>query len=198
MKSQTVKPHERDPRWLLHYRMPGGRIPADLMYWLLDPTSLTRRLQGLCGSGFHVQVVSQGWARPMRNEAQALNIQRGRYALVRQVRLMCHDHPWVFARTVIPRSTLSGEQRRLAGLGNRPLGAMLFADPGMTRGEMELSRIRPGERLFQQATQGLEKIPAEVWGRRSLFYLAGKPLLVSEIFIPGMLPRGQRTRLGIG
>lgn len=197
MKPQTAKLHERDPRWLLHYRIPNGRIPGELLGWLLDSSSLTRRLQGLCGSGFHVQVVSQGWARPMRNEAQALGMRSGQYALVRQVRLMCNDRPWVFARTVIPRRTLSGKQRRLAGLGSKPLGAMLFADPGMTRGEMELAQIRPGQRLFPQATEGMKKTPVDIWGRRSLFYLAGKPLLVSEIFIPGILPCGQRPLWGV-
>lgn len=124
----------------------------------------------------------------MRNEMLALNMRRGQYALIRQVRLMCNDIPWVFARTVIPRATLTGRRRRLAGLGNKPLGAMLFADPGMKRGEIELSRIGPTQPLFQQALEGAEKTPDSVWGRRSLFYLSSKPLLVSEIFIPGVLP----------
>jgi chorismate-pyruvate lyase len=29
-------------------------------------------------------------------------------------------------------------------------------------------------------------LPEAIWGRRSVFYLAHKPLLVNEIFLPGI------------
>jgi chorismate lyase len=35
-------------------------------------------------------------------------------ALIREVHLLCDDRPWVFARTIIPISTLRGRERRLA------------------------------------------------------------------------------------
>jgi chorismate lyase len=53
---------------------------------------------------------------------------------LREVYLLCDGVPWVYARTAIPRETLTGRHRRLAYLKTRPLGAMLFADPGMARG----------------------------------------------------------------
>jgi len=183
---KEIKQRKSEPCWRVHNRVPYRSVPAEVLEWLLDPTSLTQRLQDACRGQFSVQLLEQGWARPMRNESLALGVRRWNYGLVRQVKLLCDDQPWVFARTVIPHSTFSGKQRRLAHLGNKPLGAMLFADNSMHRGELEIAAIVPGQRLFDLATSGLRNKPDMIWGRRSVFYLSGKPLLVSEIFLPGL------------
>ena len=74
----------------------------------------------------------------MSNEARVLGMSMSGRALVREVQLLCNGVPWVYARTVIPRRTLSGRQSRLAHIKSRSLGAMLFADPSMRRGELQL------------------------------------------------------------
>ncbi len=163
-------------------------LPHETLAWLLDPASLTRRVVAVCPGRFRVEVVSQGWRRPLLNEARALGAPAARYALVRQVYLLCDEQPWVFARTVIPRTTLTGHERRLAHLHARPLGEVLFADPSMQRGEVEIARLTPGEGLYHHATQRLAAKPAAIWGRRSLFSLSDKPLLVNEIFLPDIPP----------
>jgi len=162
-----------------------SELPGALTAWLLDPASLTRRLQGLCAGEFRVRVLSQVWGRPRLDEARVLGMRRRGLAIIRQVQLLCDERPWVYARTVIPVSSLSGRLRRLTHLGARPLGAMLFADRGMRRGVVELARIRPGEMLYTDAVRDLWQPHDEIWGRRSIFRLANKPLLVSEIFLPG-------------
>jgi len=167
-------------------RLFAEAIPADMAGWLFDRGSLTRRLQMACPTGFRVELVEQGWQRPMLNEAMRLGVSPDRLALVRQVYLFCHARPVVYARTVIPVSTLTGAERHLACLGNRPLGAVLFAAPNMRRDEVEVACIRPGQRIFTRATRVLDSAPASIWGRRSVFYLSGKPLLVSEVFLPGI------------
>ena len=130
--------------------------------------------------------MDEGWQRPRLDEACALGIRSSQIGWVRQVQLLCEGTPWVFARTVVPVSTLSGAQRQLARLGNRPLGAFLFADPGMQRGPVELACIRKGQAMFSEASLGLKQKPAEVWGRRSVFRVGGKPLLVAELFLPAV------------
>lgn len=139
-----------------------------------------------CAGSFRVQVLSQGWARPLRSEARALGSRRGRRCIVRQVLLLCDERPWVFARTVIPVTSLHGPQRHLMHLGSRPLGAVLFADKSMRRGVVELTRIAPAHGLYRYATANLQRKPAAIWGRRSVFRVGGRPLLVSEIFLPGI------------
>ena len=113
-----------------------------------------------------------------------LRSRRGIAALVREVELLCHDQPWVFARTVIPATSLRGPARRLGRLRERPLGQVLFADPRTRRGSTEIARLLPRHPLFNVAVGALPQIPAEIWGRRTLFYFAGHPLLVNEIFLP--------------
>ncbi|HHM05634.1 MAG TPA: chorismate lyase [Gammaproteobacteria bacterium] len=157
--------------------------------WLLDATSLTRRLQHACSGRFHVQVLRQLRRRPAWSEARVLGMRRGECGVVREVRLHCNDAPWVFARTVIPASTLSGVRRRLVRLGSRPLGAALFAQRSMRRGQVQVARLIPGQTMFEHAVQGLAQRPDCIWGRRSVFWIKGRPLLVSEIFLPALVER---------
>jgi len=167
-------------------RFPTASIPANYLPWLLDTASLTQRLIEACGGEFRVRVLDQAWDRPRREEAQVLDMRPHGRALVRQVHLLCGGRPWVYARTILPRATLSGSERRLAHLKSRSLGAVLFADPTMHRGRTEIVRLRPADSLYALAAHGLDAPPAEIWGRRTVFRLRGKPLLVSEFFLPGI------------
>ena len=184
----TVTPHKRATRWKPHSYFLRSSIPAELSDWLLDRESLTLRLQQLCPGksprGFRVQVLSQLQTIPRLDETQALSMQPREMAVIRQVLLLCGKQPWVYARTVMPVSSLRGKLQQLTGLGTRPLGGVLFADPGMRRGRLELAEIFPGQAVFAAATAHMQHQPASIWGRRSVFRLSGKPLLVSEIFLP--------------
>jgi chorismate--pyruvate lyase len=178
--------------WHPHTRYLRTALPSGLADWLLDPASLTRRLQTLCPGHFEVRVLLQRRGRPTSDEALLLGMRHNSNALVREVQLLCNGQPWVYARTVIPGRSMRGRLRRLARLGNRPLGAVLFADPGMRRGGVELACILPGEALHSAANAG-DSTQEPVWGRRSVFRIAGHPLLVSEIFLPAFPASADRT-----
>jgi chorismate--pyruvate lyase len=180
----TLGKHRLEPRWQAHGPLARHGAPAALLDWLLDPGSLTARLLEICQGTFRVLPRYQGWQRPMLNEAQALGMLPQELCFVREVHLLCEERPWVFARTVIPVRTLSGPRRRLARLGRKPLGAFLFADPRMQRSGIEVAALTVDQPLYQRAVSPLAQAPARIWGRRSAFYLAGRPLLVSEIFLP--------------
>lgn len=173
--------------WHLPKRLFFSKVPPALLSWLLDPSSLTLRLQRACEGNFSVQVLYQHWSKPAADEASLLGIRRGERVLVRQVHLLCDGQPWVFARTVIPASTMRGRGRRLSQLGSRPLGEVLFSDPSISRGTMQIASIHPGQVLFRRATSLLEKRPETIWGRRSLFYVGHRPLLVNEVFLPNII-----------
>lgn len=183
---QTPETHSlKATRWQPHRQFPRRAIPDELAGWLLDTASLTQRLLQLCAGQFSVRLLSQVWGRAQHDEARALGMRPEGRAMIRQVQLLCGNRPWVYARTVIPATSMRGRLQRLAQLGNRPLGAMLFADPGMRRGMVELARITPGQALFAAALPHPDRRPsAAIWGRRSVFRIADKPLLVSEIFLP--------------
>jgi chorismate--pyruvate lyase len=176
----------REPRWAPARQWRRGVAPAEVWDWLLDASSLTRRLQSACGERFYVRVLRQGWGYPLASERRVLKIRRrGERAMIREVRLMCGERPWVFARTVIPVRSLRGAQRRLAYLGGKSLGAALFADPHVRRGEVEVARFGAEVSMFGHALTTLPR-PETVWGRRSVFRSHGKLLLVSEIFLPAL------------
>ncbi len=172
--------------WRPAARCTRAQLPARLRAWLLDPGSLTQRIVCACRGAFRVNLLSQSWRRPLTSEAQALGLAGGRHALVREVQLLCDAAPWVYARTIIPAATLTGAERRLARLRTRSLGAVLFSDPSMQRGATEIARLVPGDRLFALATRGLDLPLEEIWGRRAIFRLSDKPLLVSEVFLPAL------------
>lgn len=194
VSSTQQQKYQAHLRWRTSRQLARELHDAGLRAWLFDPTSLTQRVRDACAGKFSVRVEQQGWGRPRLDEYRALGLQQGRLALIREVHLLCDDRPWVFARTVIPVSTLSGEQRHLAHLGNRPLGAVLFADPHMVRGPVEVAPIRHGHPLYAAAVLGLKRKPEVIWGRRSVFRLSDKPLLVSEFFLPevGICVRSRR------
>lgn len=169
-------------RWYRRHQLFNHSIPASLSPWLFDVSSLTARMIELCGDNFSVHVISQRWQRLDSEEASAMALKNVRSALVRQVLLCCDNQPLVYARTVIPSTTIQGAQRRYANMGNRPLGAMLFADRTMRREAVQVSRLSPKHKANQYAD-----IDEPVWGRRSVFRVAGKPILVSEYFLPELL-----------
>lgn len=173
-------------RWYQRHQLLNQSIRPSLLSWLFDASSLTARLISLCGKDFSVQVVSQRWQKLSAEEASAMSLNNVRSALVRQVLLCCGDKPLVYARTVIPATTIKGAQRRYANMGNRPLGAMLFADRTMRREDVHVAILRDSH----EANQFI-KDDEPVWGRRSVFRVAGKPLLVSEYFLPELFKRSK-------
>jgi len=178
--------NHRESVWRFQEQVFNHMLSNKMSCWLFDPASLTSRLMAACDGQFRVRVMSQAWGTPMFNELKRLGMRHREMALIREVFLYCDNEPWVFARTVIPRSTLSGKQKYLANLGSRPLGAVLFADPDMRRDHFEVACMRPGEVLYSHANQLSCEQPEYIWGRRSAFYLSAKPLLVNEVFLPAI------------
>ncbi len=153
--------------------------------WLLDPGSLTERLVQLSHGQFRVQVIKQRMGRPRLSEQRLLGMPARQQALIREVILFGNNQPWVYARSVIPQQTLSGRLRSLKKLDNRPLGALLFSEPGMRRGAIEVARQDTRTLPLPSPLHGVNAV---ISGRRSLFWLDDKPLLVCEMFLPEFTP----------
>ncbi len=150
---------------------------------LLDRGSLTRRLIALSQGDFRVRLDRVAWGAPFAREACSLGLRAREAALLREVTLMCHERAAVFARSVMPRRTLQGRYRRLRHLGTRPLGELLFTDRHVVRGPTRIFPVRPGDALYAGALRRAARASPRFWGRSSLFYIGGEPLLVTEIFL---------------
>ena len=175
-----------EPSWRPREQFRRSELPGALADWLFDPNSLTKRLRATCRGDFRVSVLRQYRARPLPSEAHVLKLQRRGFVWVREVQLLCDSQPWVFARTLIPQRSMQGRCRYLTRLGTRPLGEVLFSDPLLRRGQVQVARIAASQRLHRRAFAGLPEPPEAIWGRRSLFFIGSRPVLVCEIFLPNL------------
>ena len=164
--------------------IPG--IEAGYTPWLHDHGSLTRRIQQRCDK-FHVRNIYDGLSRVIRDEINILNVPRPQHVYTREVFLYADNQPVVFAHSVVAAQHLRGAWHALQHLGNRPLGALLFSHPQVQRAPLRYCVIKPDHPLYQLATSELTTPPARLWARRSVFTLHGAPLLVTEVFLPGIL-----------
>lgn len=154
--------------------------------WLADRGSLTQRVKDRC-SAFRVEPLYQQLARVSLDETALIGVRRVELALTREVLLYCGEMPVVFAHSVVDRAGLRGPWRWLSGLGARPLGAALFADPRVERSPLAFRALHAHHLLFRRAAALLPRAPEALWARRSLFVREGVPLLVTEVFLPGVL-----------
>lgn len=155
-------------------------------HWLTDRGSLTHRIQTRC-SAFSVRGLRLTRAKSGRDEAACVELNPRELALLREVHLYCGDIPVVFAHSVIPRAGLRGPWRSLSRLGNKPLGAALFADPQVKRSPLQFKKLSRRHELYRRACRILPERPAHLWARRSVFTLHRQPILVTEVFLPGIL-----------
>lgn len=140
-------------------------LSTPVLDWLQEEDSMTRRFERHCGK-VTVEPRFEGFvtADQIAQELPFLPLE-ARYWL-REIILSGDGVPWLAGRTVVPESTLNGPEAMLSQLGTRPLGRYLFASSTLTR-----DFIDPG-------------ISGALWGRRSRLRLSGKPLLLTELFLP--------------
>lgn len=143
-------------------------------HWVASRDSLTARLTAAgAPRPFRVRLLDQRIATPHLDEARALDLPPGRQAWLREVALCLGERPWVLARSVAPLD--DRRDRRLERLGERSLGSWLFRQPGLERGEIEVTSAPAG---FHPARGP--------WGRRSLFRHDDFRVLVQEWFLEAM------------
>ena len=161
-------------------------LAKTLQSWLIDTGSLTARLQSRY-SHFAVQPLAVSYAKPIQDESALLCLPTQKTALIREVLLMGNNQPVVFAHSVLPRNSLRGAWNSLGRLGNKPLGATLFANPKVKRTPITYKKLLPHHRLYQHATAHLSLKPTHLWARRSIFSLNCARILITEIFLPKLL-----------
>jgi chorismate lyase len=159
--------------------------------WLIDNDSLTLRLQQHY-TNFSVKPVRLQYAKPLSDEATLLSLTSQQVALIREVQLMGNNQAMVFAHSVLPRMSMRGAWRGLNHLGNKPLGAMLFANPKVKRTPLEFKKLSQQHLLYKETVRYLSYSPTCLWARRSIFSLTTvnekcANILVTEIFLPQIL-----------
>lgn len=180
MKINKIFSHTRH-RWL---KLPLSS--RQYRRWLIEKGSLTARLQQRYAD-FYVQPVRVRYQRPTFEEAALLHMAANDRAQIREVLLYGDGRPVVFAHSVLPRKSLRGEWRGLGRLGNKPLGAVLFASPEVKRTPLSYKKLTANHALYQQAMRYLAGKPEYLWARRSIFSLNCASIMVVEVFLPDLI-----------
>src|SRR5690606_30594459 len=95
----------------------------------------------------------------------------------------CNHAPVVFAHSVLPFRSMRGVWAGLGKLGNKPLGGTLFSNPRVSRTPLQFKKLSRRHPLYRRAAVNCEIQSGELWARRSIFYLKGSAILVTEIFL---------------
>jgi chorismate--pyruvate lyase len=155
--------------------------------WLDLQGSLTARIEELIGKKLTVKVLGDSKNQLLLEEKHFFSnqLQRARVRVV----LLCDDNqPLVIARSVIPPSTEKGLNQNTLRIGNQPLGAILFKNKRMQKAaQREFLLLHKCDSLWRNLHQSYPTFSSPVWGRRTLYHLRSKPLLVTEIFLPELV-----------
>ena len=143
---------------------PQEGVPKHVCNWLLDGQSLTAKLRDKY-KDFKVNVLSQEQDNPYDCELKLLEASNNQTFIVREVELIGSQIPVVIARSLIP---LTEDTSEILKIGAKPLGEILFNDPEIKRGYLEVGSFNKS------------------WARRSTFKIGKTKLLVSEIFLESL------------
>jgi chorismate lyase len=154
--------------------------------WLIDDGSLTARLKARY-KDFAVRPVLLKNAKAFTDESALLGLKANQHALIREVLLMGGNQPVVFAHSVLPHASLRGAWKRFGKLGNKPLGAALFANPKVKRTPLEYKKLSACNPISMRVAEHLKTSPKALWARRSIFSLNCAKILVTEVFLEQLL-----------
>lgn len=165
------------------------RAPLKWQPWLSDTGSLTQKIEKAIGQKLEVKV--------LRDCPQTLNSDESRYfhfrirrCRVREVLLCANGIPLVMAHSVIPTLSSSGSNHTVLRLGQKPLGAVLFAKTRThfkTKPPRDIARLDKSTALWRKCSKSHPALTSPLWARRTLYRLKGHPILVNEIFLPALL-----------
>lgn len=176
---------KREPLWLENRSGTRHTLPENVQSWTYEPGSLTQRLRDYYGNAIGVKVLLQQWSTPFLSERRLLKLRENRYSLIREVLLHADGKPLILARTIIPAKTIKVAKSNLAHLGSRPLGEVIFSYPKLERIEMDVTLI--DQPTWAPSAIAKANIDQPVWGRRTVYAIAHRQMLVSEFFLPGVL-----------
>ena len=179
-------------------RVDSGEIhqaPREWQPWLNDTKSLTQKIEQAFAKKLDVLVLS--------DSRQDLNSDERRYfhfrithCRVREVLLCSNGVPLVMARSIIPTLSSSGSNQPVLRLGTKPLGSVLFSKlrtHTKKKATREIAHLKKGDFFWRVCQKKYSSLPSALWARRSLYKLKGRPLLVSEVFLPALLQHSSKA-----
>ncbi|HHW7507903.1 TPA: chorismate--pyruvate lyase family protein [Mannheimia haemolytica] len=128
--------------------------------WLLHEGSLTQKLLEVA-TNFNVEVVQEKWIAKNSEKTTACNED----VWSREVLLKDGEKNWIFAQTLVPKSTIETIAQNVLELGNQPIGLWLFSQ-NPTRTKLAWTKTKNG-----------------LFARRGVYEIRGYSLEIRELFL---------------
>ena len=166
---KTIELDDGSLHWINSDYQSRSENPA-IQRLLNEEGSLTQQLIDVSNDRFRVQPVELAWRNLLGDDLRKLfgPVAPSHKFWSRKTVLLCESQPAVLAHSLMPAHASESALGQVLELGEQPLGEYLFSQPGLKRVAFQ----------FAQSKQGF-------WGRRSIFYLDSKPIMVAEFFLPG-------------
>lgn len=160
-------------RWVSDVSEIAYQPTANIQLWLTKPYILSHSLKRVC-KVFNLKVLSQCFVDAPFDDKIKLDLTD--LAFVREVQLLGDGLPLTYGRVTIPHKTYHRHLDLFGTLDDQPIGEkILYNNPDVQRSAFEYAFLT-------------EK---GCWGRRSLFFIQGDPLLVTELMehtLPAYIP----------
>ena len=144
-----------------------SKVDASVLSWLSESGPITNRIK--LSQKFVLELLNDEIDEISKEEELFLNSFSETFR-VRRVILLGNNTPVVYAKSVIPSSTIENGLSSLGKIGNAPLGDILFTPGVFTKLEMVCASF-------------LSKEKNVYWGRKIKYSVNSEPISVMEVFL---------------
>ena len=144
-----------------------SKVDASIFSWLSESGTITNRIK--LSQKFELELLNDEIDEISKEEKLFLNSVSETFR-VRRVVLLGNNTPVVYAKSVIPSSTIENGLSSLGKIGNAPLGDILFTPGVFTKLEMVCASF-------------LSKEKSVYWGRKIKYSVNSEPISVMEVFL---------------
>lgn len=139
---------------------------TEIKSWLLEQGPITKRIKSI--AEFRLELIQDELSDATDDEILFLKIDSEEIR-IREVILYGNENPIVFARTIIPDTTIEKGLKELGKIGNKPLGDILFEKDIFSKEDIVFASFKDKESLF--------------WGRKIKYTVKDQPFSVMEVFL---------------
>jgi chorismate--pyruvate lyase len=144
-----------------------SKVDASILSWLSESGPITNRIK--LSQEFELELLNDEIDEISKEEELFLNSVSKTFR-VRRVILLGNNTPVVYAKSVIPSSTIENGLSSLGKIGNAPLGDILFTPGVFTKLEMVCASFLSKEKNIY-------------WGRKIKYSVNSEPISVMEVFL---------------
>lgn len=142
------------------------QVSDEAKSWLLEKGPITKRIKSV--KKFRLELIQDKVANVEKVDKTFIN-SKSRKIRVREVVLFGNTKPMVFARTIIPNTTIEKGFAELGTLGESPLGDILFKKDIFIKENVAYASFSHEKKIF--------------WGRKTKYTVKDLPFSVMEVFL---------------